>query len=95
MKRTTLYDRLRPEVGKGLTANKKRFYNSITRIEELLKNNVRYRALTIEQVSDLCTFADMEMGLMRPFDIKWGDALFFEEGELENKQAEEEQLSSK
>ena len=60
MTRLTLYERLKPEVKGALLSNMAKYEGTITSIIEKLSNETFYSNLTINDISSLYTFSDID-----------------------------------
>ena len=73
MTRLTLYQRLKPEVKDALLSNMVDYEGTITSIIEKLSNETFYSNLTINDISSLYTFSDIELIKVSAWDFKYGD----------------------
>lgn len=74
----TLYERLKPEVKQQLESNYPTYKTSVGRIYELLKNTKWYSDLTIDQVSSIYTFSNIDLIKVSVWDFKYGDNILTE-----------------
>jgi hypothetical protein len=82
-----LYERLRPEVLKGLEDNRSHYEFSVNQIIGTLKSNLWHNHLTVEQVSSLQTFSGVNAGdgdKNERWDWLFGDIWFYDWKDLEN-----------
>ena len=73
MTRLTIYQRLKPEVKGALLSNMAKYEGTITSIIEKLSNETFYSNLTINDISSLYTFSDIELLRVTAWDFKYGD----------------------
>jgi hypothetical protein len=59
--RTTLLERLQPDVKEKLLANKLEYEFTVTRLLKVLDSNIFWNELTISDVSNLVIFSDSDM----------------------------------
>ena len=59
--RTTLFERLQPDVKEKLLANKLEYEFTVTRLIKVLDSKVFWNELTISDVSNLVIFTDSDM----------------------------------
>jgi len=74
----TLYERLKPEVKQQLELNYLKYETSVGRIYESLKNTKWYSDLTIDQVSSIYTFSNIDLIKVSVWDFKYGDNILTE-----------------
>lgn len=59
--RTTLFERLQPDVKEKLLANKLEYEFTVTRLLKVLDSKVFWNELTVGDVSNLVIFSDSDM----------------------------------
>lgn len=74
----TLYERLKPEVKQQLELNYLKYEKSVGRIYESLKNTKWYSDLTIDQVSSIYIFSNIDLIKVSVWDFKYGDNILLE-----------------
>ena len=75
----TLYDRLEPEILKGLDDNKKTYASGTRAIVVALKDNYSWLSLTIGQVHSLIMFSDIPYGKITAQMFKFGENIIKDE----------------
>jgi len=74
----TLYERLKPEVKQQLELNYLKYETSVGRVYESLKNTKWYSDLTIDQVSSIYIFSNIDLIKVSVWDFKYGDNILLE-----------------
>ena len=75
----TLYDRLEPEILKGLDDNKKTYAAGVGNAIAALKDNYSWLSLTIGQVHSLIMFSDVPYGKITAQMFKFGENIIKDE----------------
>jgi len=74
--RTTLLERLKPEVKLGLKNNKIKYPETVDRIELLLSQQLFYGDLTMAQIKTMFTFSDIYTADRSSWDWQFGEDIF-------------------
>lgn len=82
MPRLTLFERLRPELKEVLDEQALK-YQSVELLYNVLKAKTFYEDLTIENIRNLTTFADINSMKLSTWDWRYGDAFFIEKTDSE------------
>ena len=73
MARSTIYERLKPEIKEALASQDKKYSTSVRLIIAKLSSTTFYSDLTIGDVSSLYTWADIDFFRVSTWDFKHGD----------------------
>tara|TARA_R110001583_G_scaffold4810_1_gene27253 strand:- start:82 stop:318 length:237 start_codon:yes stop_codon:yes gene_type:complete len=75
----TLYDRLEPEILKGLDNNKDTYTAGTKAIIEALKDNYSWLNLTVGQVHSIIMFSDIPLAKIEDWTFKFGKNIIKDE----------------
>ena len=73
MARSTIYERLKPEIKEALASQDEKYSTSVRLIIATLSSTTFYSDLTIGDVSSLYTWADIDFFRVSTWDFKHGD----------------------
>ena len=76
----TLYDRLEPEILKGLDDNKKIYKSGTKSVILSLQGNYSWLSLTVGQVHSIIMFSDIPYGKVTDQTFKFGENIITDEG---------------
>ena len=79
MARSTIYERLKPEIEEALASQDKKYSTSVRLIIAKLSSTTFYSDLTIGDVSSLYTWADIDFFRVSTWDFKHGDNVLISE----------------
>ena len=79
MARSTIYERLKPEIKEALASQDKKYSTSVRLIIAKLSSTTFYSDLTIGDVSSLYTWADVDFFRVSTWDFKHGDNVLISE----------------
>jgi hypothetical protein len=79
MARSTIYERLKPEIKEALASQDKKYSTSVRLIIAKLSSTTFYSDLTIGDVSSLYTWADIDFFRVSTWDFKHGDNVLISE----------------
>ena len=75
----TLYDRLEPEILKGLMKNEEKYEAGTRLVIKSLKENHSWLDLTVGQVHNIITFSDISWGKIEDWTFKFGKNIIRDE----------------
>ena len=73
-----LLERLKPEVKLALESNKNRYSTSVDRILVKLSSEYFYNDLSISDIGNIYTFANIDLVKTSVWDLKYGDNILNE-----------------